>query len=118
MTNEKEKQLRIGIVLILLSAVMTCSGQLCWKLGAMYTEYTILLYLIGFGLYGMGALLMMIAFRFGEMSILHPMLSVGFIGALILGKVFLDEVITIKSFLGVVLILIGICLLSRQKNNR
>lgn len=116
--NEKKNQLKIGIVLILTSALMTCSGQLCWKLGAIHTEYTLAFYLVGFVLYGMGALLMMVAFRFGEMSVLHPMLSVGFIGSLFLGGIFLNEDITIKKIAGILFILVGICFLSRQEKDK
>lgn len=107
--------MKLGIILILLSAIMTCSGQLCWKLGAIYTEFTIGLYLAGFFLDGFGALMMTIAFRFGEMSVLHPMLSSGFVGSLFLGSVFLKEAITLRKIVGILAILIGIFLLSSQK---
>ena len=117
MENEK-KHLKIGIVLMLTSAMMTCSGQLCWKLGAERIQYVITYYLVGFILYGIGALLMVIAFKFGEMSILHPMLSVGFIGSLFLGKYFLKEEILVKKIVGILLILIGVCLLSQQGHSR
>lgn len=116
--SEKKSQLKRGIALIITSAIMTCSGQLCWKLGAVYAEYTIGFYLLGFLLYGMGALLMVIAFRFGEMSVLHPMLSVGFVGSLFLGNLFLNENITIRKIEGILLILVGIWFLSRQGNER
>ena len=94
---------------------MTCSGQLCWKLGAIYTEFTIVLYLVGFFLYGLGALMMTVAFRFGEMSVLHPMLSIGFVGSLFLGSIFLGENITLKKIMGILAILVGIFLLSVQQ---
>lgn len=116
--NEKKSQLKIGIALILTSAFMTCSGQLCWKLGAIHVEYTLVFYLIGFALYGLGALLMMLAFRFGEMSVLHPMLSVGFVGSLFLGGVFLNEDITIKKIIGIMFVLVGVCFLSRQGKDK
>ena len=112
--RKKNKHLKIGMILILVSAIMTCSGQLCWKLGAEYAQYVIIYYLTGFILYGIGALLMVIAFKFGEMSILHPMLSMGFIGSLFLGKFFLGEKIIVKKVVGMLLILVGVCLLSQQ----
>lgn len=116
--SEKKSQLKLGIALIITSAIMTCSGQLCWKLGAVHAEYTIGFYLSGFLLYGMGALLMMMAFRFGEMSVLHPMLSVGFVGSLFLGSMFLNENITVRKIAGILLILVGIWFLSRQGSER
>lgn len=117
--SKKTNQLKIGIALILISAVMTCSGQLCWKLGAKYPEYVIPFYLSGFGLYGMGALLMVVSFKFGEMSVLHPMLSVGFIVSLFLGAIFLDEEIGPRKVIGVLLILVGAWLLNvRRKSEK
>lgn len=111
---EQNNQLKIGVGLILLSSAATCSGQLCWKLGAVYSEHVVLFYLIGFLLYGMGALLMILSFKFGEMSILHPMLSVGFIGSLFLGAIFLNEDIQPRRVIGVLLILVGVCFLNYQ----
>ena len=59
-----------GILIMLSSSLLTCLGQFCWKLAA---ERGILLVLAGFGLYGCGALLMIIALKYGELSVLHPM---------------------------------------------
>ncbi len=113
MKTEKN-QLKMGIGLILVSALMTCSGQLFWKLGADNEQYMIAFYLLGFVLYGIGALLMLVAFKFGEMSVLHPMLSVGFICSLILGNKFLGEDISYRKIMGIIFILVGVCLLSYQ----
>lgn len=114
MKTKRNKQLKIGIGLILISAVMTCCGQLCWKLGTNHMENIVIYYLLGFFLYGAGAFFMLIAFKFGEMSILHPMLSLGFVSSLFLGNIFLEEEIQAKKVIGVVFILIGIFLLSYQ----
>lgn len=115
MKTHNRNQLKLGIGLIIVSAAMTCCGQLSWKLGAIYPENIIIFYLIGFLLYGVGALFMLISFKFGEMSILHPMLSLGFVGSLFLGNIFLKEDISTTKIIGIVLILIGVCLLSYQK---
>lgn len=116
--GKEVNQLKTGIALILTSAIMTCSGQLCWKLGAKYPEQVILYYLVGFILYGVGALLMVFSFKFGEMSILHPMLSVGFIASLFLGTIFLNEDIKPTKVIGVLLILVGIWLLNARKKSK
>ena len=47
-----------GIALMLLAALLTCLGQLCWKLGG---GGELLWLLPGFALYGCGALLMIVA---------------------------------------------------------
>ncbi|MGF2617964.1 EamA family transporter [Rossellomorea vietnamensis] len=97
-----------GIGLMIVAAIFTASGQLFWKLSE--TELNLYL-LIGFGLYGLGAVLMILAFRFGSLSVLHPFLSVGYIISTILGVMILQEELTAGGIAGVVLIIIGVALI-------
>lgn len=110
-----KKNLKIGIMLMIFSSVCTCCGQLMWKLAAIDNQIFVY-YLIGFMLYGLGALLMIISFKYGEMSILHPILSMGFILSIFLGASFVGEQITIHSLLGICLIIIGIIFLGISSN--
>ena len=61
-----------GILLMLVSSICVCVGQLLWKLSA--TQGLIFM-LAGFAFYGAGALIMIIAYKFGKLSVLQPMLS-------------------------------------------
>ena len=54
-----KRDLAKGIGMILLAALLTCLGQLAWKLAA--EADSLLLLLPGFALYGGGALLMILA---------------------------------------------------------
>ena len=94
-----------GIVLILVSALMACVGQLFWKLSA---DYGVLILLVGFFCYGIGALFMLVAYRYGELSVLQPMLSVNYVLAAILGFLILHEPITITKIIGILIISIGV----------
>lgn len=47
---------------MLVSSICVCMGQLLWKLSA---EQGIVIMLVGFCFYGVGALIMIIAYRFG-----------------------------------------------------
>lgn len=98
---------------MLLSAFCTSTGQLMWKLASSGSS-ALLFYITGILLYGLGALLMMVAFKFGEMSVLHPMLSAGFIIALIYGSIFLSEKIRWQSTAGTALIFIGMIFLGKS----
>lgn len=65
----------------------------------------------GFILYGGGAILMIVALKFGELSRLHPMLSAGYILSLVLGSLVLEEHITISRIEGIAIIILGlVCL--------
>lgn len=99
---------KLGIGLILLSAVCTSVGQLLWKIAD--GEINIPL-LIGCVCYGAGAVTMMIAFRFGKLSVLHPMLSLGYVFALVMGSIFLDEHISAMHIIGTALIIVGAILI-------
>ena len=102
------KENRKGIALILVSALMACVGQLLWKLSA--TEG--LLYLLfGFILYGLGAIIMLLAYRYGELSVLQPMLSMNYVLSIILGAVVLQEAITLNKAVGICIITLGVILI-------
>ncbi len=105
------KQLFKGISIMLCSSLMTCTGQLMWKLAAV--EPRILFFLAGFVLYGLGAVCMMLALRFGELSVLHPMLSFGFIVSIFLGAAVLGEAVTLTKTAGIILIILGMIFLGR-----
>lgn len=108
------KQVLKGIKIMLLSSLLTCTGQLIWKLAALQLHMLAFIYcLTGLALYAIGALFMLIAFQFGELSILQPILSFGYVISIFLALMVLKEPITIKKVMGVLLISIGIILLSR-----
>ena len=106
----KAKKTRLGIALMLLSALLTCCGQLCWKLSAGGGPGLYLL--AGFALYGCGALLMMAAMRFGELSVLHPMLSAGYALSVLLGALVLGEPVSAGKLLGIGVIAAGLVCIS------
>ena len=104
------KNLTKGIVLIIIAALCTSFGQLFWKIGV---GYNILMILLGFFLYGIGALSMIIAFKFGNLSILHPLMCIGYIFALINGALFLNEKITTNHAIGIIIIIIGVIFIAK-----
>lgn len=95
---------------MLLSSALACTGQLFWKLAA--RSDSLPLVILGLGLYGFGALLMIFALRYGELSVLHPMMSAGYVLSLVLGAVVLDEHISISHIAGIIIIILGLVFLS------
>ena len=106
----KDKKIYKGIIMMLFSATLACIGQLLWKLAS--RDGLIILVIIGLWLYGFGALLMILALRYGELSILHPMMSFGYILSLLLGAIVLKEQITMMRCVGVLFIILGLIFLS------
>lgn len=112
----KDSTLKKGIAIMLSSALLTSVGQLCWKISS--TQYFYLFLLSGFVLYGIGALLMIIALRFGNLSVLHPMLSAGYGLSVLLGYFVLHEPIAITKLAGITVIVIGLFCLSIPEEAR
>lgn len=113
MTEPRKKTSSIGIGLMLTAALSTALGQLFWKMADGLFDWHLWL---GFFLYGCGAVFMTIAFRFGRLSVLHPLLTVGYVFAIIFGSFFLGEEITRNILIGTTSILIGVLLIGGDRN--
>lgn len=97
-----------------LSSLLTVIGQLLWDFGKsanMTTDF--ILIFLGFSLYGLGSLLMIYSFKYGELSILYPVMGTSYIFALIVARIVLNESITISKILGIFLILLGISFIGK-----
>lgn len=95
-----------GILLMVLSSLCVCTGQLFWKIST--SSESIWFLLIGFLFYVFGAIVMLVAYRFGKLSILQPILSLNYIISIVLGYLLLNEIITILKVIGVLVIIIGV----------
>ena len=68
--------------------------------------------MLGFFFYGIGALVMLVAYRFGKLSVLQPMLSLNYVLSIILASVVLKEQITVIKCIGVFIIISGVVLIA------
>ncbi|PEG28505.1 hypothetical protein CQ395_03055 [Clostridium neonatale] len=93
---------------MLISSICVCVGQLLWKISA---EEGILFLIFGFALYGIGAFIMIIAYKFGSLSVLQPMLSLNYVLSIILAHTILKEDITLLKVIGVLIIILGVILI-------
>ncbi len=98
-----------GILLMCLSSICVCFGQLLWNWAS---QGNLLFLLVGFILYGVGALIMLTAYRFGSLSVLQPVLSLNYVFSIILSASILHETITMSKCLGVLIIITGVLLIA------
>lgn len=98
-----------GIVLMLLSSICVCLGQLLWKLSA---SGDILLLFLGFVIYAVGAFVMIIAYRYGKLSVLQPVLSLNYVLSIVLAACVLKELVTVLKCIGILVIITGVILTS------
>lgn len=114
--NNKPKEYKVlykGIALMLIAAALGCVGQMIWK-AVMSAGGSPVYIAVGFALYGLGAIAMIIALRYGPLSVLHPMNSAGYILSLFLGAFVLHEHVTPLRILGVIVIALGLIVISRD----
>ena len=115
-----------GIILMLISALSLSVGQLLWKLADVSDLVAPLLagdisfagiwkvflaVLPGFIVYAVGALIMTIAFGYGELSVLQPVNSMSYVYALILSAIFLTELISWLTIIGIFVIIAGVIMI-------
>lgn len=108
----------IALFLMLLCTAFTSTGQILWKLGLAEINFsqplTVLniTFLLGFVFYGISFLLMLQAFKRGELSLLYPIIATSYVWVSIFSPLIFptDSMNNIK-WLGVIVILISISLL-------
>lgn len=98
----------VGILYMLVSAFGLATGQLFWKISAGDRAFFLL---AGFALYGVSALCMVIAYRHGSLSVLHPMMSTSYVMAFVLGGYFLHESVNAVQVVGLAVVLLGVILI-------
>ncbi|MCX6709927.1 MAG: EamA/RhaT family transporter [Candidatus Woesearchaeota archaeon] len=103
-----------AIFLILICTLFTSAGQVFYKLASnsLSLDINSLLtnhYLfIGLASYLIGAVIMIFAFKKGELSVLYPFVSTGFIWVNLLAMRFLGESMSQSKWLGIFVIFSGI----------
>jgi uncharacterized membrane protein len=106
-----------AVLLILVSTFFNVIAQTSYKYAAPAFELTWqgtlfnLPLWVGFISYGCSALLVILAFRHGEMSTLFPFVSLTFIWVLLSSWLILRETISLPNILGIGIIIAGILLL-------
>lgn len=108
---ESWKKNKKGIALMVFSSICACFGQLFWKQSVMKGG-NIPLLMVGILVYAIGAVLMIVAYRFGKLSVLQPILSFNYVLSLFLGAHMLGEHISTINYIGVCIIMAGVLLIS------
>jgi drug/metabolite transporter (DMT)-like permease len=104
----------LAILAIAFNTLLTASGQVLYKLGAenlmlsfmgLLTNY----YLIG-GLvvYAVSAVIMIICLKYGELSVLYPVIALSFIWVNIMSAKILHEPIVMLKWAGICFIILGV----------
>ena len=113
---ESMKNNRRGILLMVASALLVSFGQMFWKM--YHTEGFPALFL-GLVLYALGALIMLVAYRYGSLSVLQPMLCLSYVFAIFIAVFILHEHMTPMKLSGICVVIFGVLMIAggdTQKN--
>ena len=102
------KNNRIGILLMIISALLASFGQMFWK---MYHTEGLWTLILGFVLYAVGALSMIVAYKYGKLSVLQPMISLSFVFAIFISAFILQETLAPIRIVGIIVIIFGVVMI-------
>ena len=116
MTASTAGQKRRSLLLIVAFTVLSAAAQVLMKFGTnhlklhpsiagLLTDFPLI---GGLALYGVGAALMVVALRHGELSVLYPLISLSYVWVAILSVVVFGEVMNPYKIAGICVIMAGV----------
>ena len=110
---ESMRQNLRGILLMIISALLASFGQMFWKM--FHTEGLWAL-ILGLCLYACGALIMILAYRYGRLSVLQPMLCLSYVFAIFIAVFILQEQMTLMKLAGIAVVIFGVVMIAGGDN--
>jgi drug/metabolite transporter (DMT)-like permease len=107
-----------SILLVLLASFIGSFGAVFLKSGSGHLKSSSILSLLlnwrlaaGILLFVLSSVFFIAAIKHGELSVLYPMVSLSYVWTMLWSRVFFGEPFTKSKFLGLAMILVGICFL-------
>jgi multidrug transporter EmrE-like cation transporter len=107
-----------AIMFVVVCTLLTSTAQIFYKLGADKLEFRFIkiitnYYLIGgLAIYGIAVVILLIALKGGELSVLYPIIATSYIWVSLLSVYFFNEVMNLYKWVGISLIIGGIVLIN------
>ncbi len=104
----------LAVILMLFCTAFTSTAQVFYKFGAaelpaILTNWQLIL---GLFLYGIGAVIFIIALKMGEVTVLYPIIATSYIWVSLLSWAVFGEAVTALKWMGILAIVIGISVIS------
>ena len=121
MTPSTPAQKRRAVYLIVLFTFLAATAQILWKYAtAAIPEHPTLMDLatnvrliLGLMVYGAGSILMIVALKYGELSILYPLISLNYVWVAIASVILFQESMNPLKIAGICVIMLGVAVLGR-----
>jgi drug/metabolite transporter (DMT)-like permease len=109
-------------MIIVLCTFLGAAAQVLMKMGADYTKahpglmglITNPLLIAGYGLYAVVTVLIVVAFKDGELSVLYPILSLSYLWVAVLSFLIFHDTLNPYKLIGVAVIIGGVAVLGRS----
>jgi len=121
LTPSTPAQKRRAVYLIVLFTFLAATAQILWKYAtAAIPEHPTLMDLatnvrliLGLMVYGAGSILMIVALKYGELSILYPLISLNYVWVAIASVILFQESMNPLKIAGICVIMLGVAVLGR-----
>ncbi len=107
-----------AIVLTIITTLFTSTAQIFYKMGASKLEFNLFALMsnyniiIGGILYAIGAALMIIALKGGEVTVVYPIIATSYIWVSLLSNRIFGEELNVYKWIGIGVIILGITFIS------
>ena len=111
-----KKNNKLAIILVIICTIFTSVGQILMKIGTANTGSIIEIItniplILGFVSYGIGAVLLIVSLKYGELSLVYPFIALSFIWVSIASIYLFNENVSIINWLGLTAILLGVSMI-------
>jgi drug/metabolite transporter (DMT)-like permease len=121
LTASTPQQKRRSVFLIILFTFFAATAQMLWKyatiaLGEHPTPLALVTnvpLIAGLAVYGMGAILMIVALQHGELSVLYPLISLNYVWVAIIAVLLFNESMNPAKIAGILVIMAGVAILGK-----
>jgi drug/metabolite transporter (DMT)-like permease len=121
LTPSTPQQKRRSVFLIILFTFFAATAQVLWKYATIALgEHPPLLVVVtnvnliaGLVIYGLGAMVMIVALQHGELSVLYPLISLNYVWVAIVAVALFDEHMNLLKLSGMIVIMAGVAVLGR-----
>jgi drug/metabolite transporter (DMT)-like permease len=121
LTPSTPEQKRRSVFLIILFTFFAATAQVLWKyatiaLGEHPTPMAVITnvnLIAGLAVYGIGAVLMIVALQHGELSVLYPLISLNYVWVAIVAVLLFNESMNVAKVAGICVIMAGVAVLGK-----
>ncbi len=103
-----------AIMIVVFVTLLTSSAQMLYKFSAnkleldFYALITNYYLFSGLFLYGIGAIFLIIALKYGEVSVLYPIIATSYVWVAVMAWLFAGESLSLLKIAGIALIVVGV----------